>query len=130
MKTKEEIKDWLLENAVDEDGNLDLCYLDFSSFNGDVYISNMKVQKNLFQYSQEAKGNLWQCDQKTQGNLYQSYQKVGMDLFQDAQEAGRDLFQYGQEAKGEFLTQTLKDDEEYKIDEYNDTYIVKKEKGN
>ena len=35
MKNKEEIKEWLLKNAVDEDGDLNLSELDFSDFAGD-----------------------------------------------------------------------------------------------
>lgn len=37
MKTKEEIKRWLLRHCVDKDGDLDLSCLDFSDFGGDVY---------------------------------------------------------------------------------------------
>lgn len=44
-KAKQEIRDWLLENATDDEGNLDLSDLDFSNFNGNVLIDNMKVKK-------------------------------------------------------------------------------------
>ena len=36
MKTSTEIRNWLLENAVDFDGDLMLHGLDFSDFKGDV----------------------------------------------------------------------------------------------
>ena len=47
-KSKKEIRDWLLENCVDENGDLALMYLDFSDFEGNVYISYMKVKKVYF----------------------------------------------------------------------------------
>ena len=49
MKTKEQIKKWLLENCVSESGKLDLSGLDFSDFDETVDISKMKVKKNLLQ---------------------------------------------------------------------------------
>ena len=71
MKNKEEIKEWLLRNAVDEDGDLNLSGLDFSDFAGDVYISEMKVKGDLYQRDQEVKGDLIQKYQKVEGSLYQ-----------------------------------------------------------
>ena len=70
MKTIQEIRDWLLENAVDEEGDLYLIGLDLSNFDGDVYISNMKVKKSLHQDNQEVGEN-----------LYQENQNVGKDFF-------------------------------------------------
>ena len=61
MKSKTEIRNWLLENAVDEYGDLDINGLDFSEFDGDVLIIGMEV-----------KGNVIISGMKTQGNLYQS----------------------------------------------------------
>ena len=72
MKTKTEIREWLLDNAVDEDGDLDLSGLDFSDFEVDVYIGNMKVQ-----------GSLDQCGQKVQGNLYNENNKYGEYLYEE-----------------------------------------------
>lgn len=72
MKTKEEIRDWLLENAVDHDGDLMLENLDFSDFDGDVYIDCMKV-----------KGDLTQSYQEVKGNLYNRYNKYGVYLYEE-----------------------------------------------
>lgn len=83
MKTKEEIREWLLDNAVDEYGDLDLSGLDFSDFEVDVYISNMKVQGNLFQSGQEVQGSLDQCGQKVQGHLYNKNNKYGEYLYEE-----------------------------------------------
>lgn len=74
MKSKKEIKQWLLENCVDEKGNLDLSGLNFSDFEGNINISCMKVKKHLYQ-GHQAVG----------GNLFQSWQAVAGDLFQDEQ---------------------------------------------
>lgn len=49
MKTKKEIKKWLLENCVNNLGNLDLSGLDFSDFKGNVIIGQMKVKWSLDQ---------------------------------------------------------------------------------
>ena len=76
MKTKVEIRDWLLENAVDDDGDLDITNLDFSDFDGDVFIGGMKVKGILYQDGQEVRGNLYQSSQEVKSNLFQRNQKV------------------------------------------------------
>ncbi|MEG0282570.1 MAG: hypothetical protein RR662_05275 [Clostridia bacterium] len=91
MKTKQEIKEWILENCVDKNGDLDLSNLDFTDFKGDINISGMLVKRNL----------------------YQDYQEVGWNLYQSHQKASR-LFQHSQKVEGLFTTQLLKEDEEYK----------------
>lgn len=84
MKSKAEIKKFLLENCVDEDGNLDLSDLDFSDFEGKIVcISNWKVKKDLYQYSQKVGGDLIQDCQEVYGGLWQSQQKVCGKLYQD-----------------------------------------------
>lgn len=80
MKTKQEIRDWLLENAVNDLGALDLSDLDFSNFDGDVYINKMKVKKSLYQAFQDVGESLWQCYQNAGENLYQDCQTVGKDF--------------------------------------------------
>lgn len=80
MKSKEYIKKWLLENAVDDKGDLILSDLDFSDFDGNVFISHMKVKRSLFQSHQEVGGDLLQNDQIVAENLYQDNQNVGEDF--------------------------------------------------
>ena len=75
MKTKDEIKNWLLENCIDSFGNLDLSELDFSDFE--------KLKGNLYQDYQEVKGSLYQNGQKVSGDLWQDCQKVEGTIFQD-----------------------------------------------
>lgn len=90
MKSKEEIKQWLLENCVDKKGNLDLIGLDFSDFEGDVFIGDMRVKKDLYQQYQ-----------KVDGHLFQNYQEVGCTLWQDEQKVGNNLYQCHQNVKGD-----------------------------
>ena len=81
MKTIEEIRDWLLANAVDDKGDLILSELDLSNFNGDVYINRMKVKKSLWQDCQEIGESLWQDCQYVGENLHQDFQTVGKEFY-------------------------------------------------
>lgn len=94
MKSKQEIRDWLLENAVNENGTLDLSELDLSDFDGDVYIDFMKVKKNLHQCCQNVGGDLLQHNQKVGENLYQTNQKVGKNLWQAFQNVGEEFYNH------------------------------------
>ena len=53
MKTKEEIKDWLLENAVNEYGTLDLSGLDFTDKKISVNLSEMEDKVTCFKGSKK-----------------------------------------------------------------------------
>lgn len=72
----EELVKFLIENRTDDYGDLDLMDLDFSNFEGNIYISGMMVKKNLHQDNQCVKGNLYQDNQQVEGNLVQYCQKV------------------------------------------------------
>ena len=74
--SNEELVKFLIENRTDDDGDLDLMDLDFSNFEGNIYISGMMVKKNLNQDNQCVKGNLYQHNQQVEGNLVQYCQKV------------------------------------------------------
>lgn len=76
MKNNKEIRDWILENCVDYNGDIDLSNLDFSGFDGNVDISHMKVKKDLSQGNQEVGGSLWQNYQKVGEYLYNNNLKV------------------------------------------------------
>lgn len=104
MKTKEEIKRWLLENCLDEKGKLDLSGLDFSDLDADVDLSGMKVNGDLHQDRQEVDGDLFQGEQKVEGNIDQSTHEVNGDLFQCEQKVKGMLIQSHQEV-GEVLDQ-------------------------
>ena len=103
MKTKKEIKKWLLENCVNKYGDLDLSELDFSDFDGNVSVGHMKVKNNLVQDDQE----------------------VGLSLIQNYQGVGKDLFQDGQKVKDSFFDHKLADDEEWKA---HDNFVVRGKK--
>ena len=55
MKSKEEIKKWLLENAVNKRGELDLSGLDFSGFTGSLDFSGIKTRYTIYNYEQKAR---------------------------------------------------------------------------
>ena len=93
MKTIKEIKEWLLRNAVDEDGDLNLSGLDLSDFEGNVKLSSMKVKGNLSQGHQQVEGDLIQRYQNVKGDLIQNSQEVEGDLYQNSQEVKGDLYQ-------------------------------------
>lgn len=99
--TIDDLKQIMLNNFVDEYGNLDLSGLDFSDFDKDVIISRMKVKGNLWQEHQIVGKNLNQFHQKVSENLYQEYQIVKGNLFQCEQEVKRNLYQDYQEVNGD-----------------------------
>lgn len=124
MRSPETIKQWLLKNCVDKEGNLDISNLDFSDFNGDVYFSHIKVKQTLYQFGQEVKGDLRQSfqhvngkivqnQQTTDSDLYQNYQVVKGNLYQFIQSVKGDLEQYGQTVKGKFINHKLSKNEHW-----------------
>ena len=100
MKSIKYLRDYILENYVNEFGNLDIQGLDFSEFDGNVYIGGMKVRGHLFQDGHKVQGNLYQGGQKVEGNLYQGGQEVQGSLYQGGQEVQGNLFQSVQEVQG------------------------------
>ena len=93
MKTTEELRNYLLNNCVDEYGNLVLNDLDFSDFEGDVEINCMKVRGSLFQSRYVVKGSLFQHSQVVNGNLHQSRQEVQGNLYNENNKYGGRLFE-------------------------------------
>ena len=59
-----------------------MCDLDFSDFNGDVYIGYMKVKGDLYQNGHEVQGNLYQSNNEAQGSLHNKNNKYGGDLYE------------------------------------------------
>lgn len=83
MLTKKEIKNWLLENCVNEIGVLDLRGLDFSDFDGVVDISHMNVKIRLFQGCQKVGGDIFQYGNCAGGDIFQEEQTAGGCVIQD-----------------------------------------------
>ena len=79
-KTIEEVRDWLLENRVDIHGDLDLVGLDFSDFDGNVYIDGMKVKRDLMQNEHKVQGDLYQDGHEIKGDYYSKGIKVKGDI--------------------------------------------------
>lgn len=115
MKSKEEIKKWILKNCVNKLGNIDLTGLDFSDFDGSVFISNMIV-----------KGSLCQRYQKVGGKLSQELQEVDGDLFQHGQIVGGSLYQMCHDVAGELLSHKLEDNDEEWDNSDSDLYVRRK----
>lgn len=70
--TIKDLEKIMLDNFVNEYGDLYISRLDFSDFDGDVYINIMKVKKNLYQNWQKVGGDLIQDNQKVGGYLRQN----------------------------------------------------------
>ena len=95
---------WILENCVDEYGDIRLDNLDFSNFDGDIHIGNLKVKKSLYQNHQRVGEKLEQdCQvvgrdlvqscQVVRGNLEQQYQEVNGSLNQSCQDGAEIIYQ-------------------------------------
>lgn len=96
----EEVKKWLVENRTDENGNLNLSGLDFSDFDGDVLIGDMKVKKSLNQS--------WQ---KVGGDLRQNYQEAGGRKFYDFGSLNADFRKVSPAERGELIIQLFGEDD-------------------
>ena len=116
-KTIEEVRDYLLENRVDEHGDLNLMGLDFSDFGGDVHISRMNVQGDLFQSVHKVQGDLYQSSHNVQGDLAQSYHKVQGDLFQSYHNVQGDLYQNEHEIQGNYYSKGIEVKGDIEFDE-------------
>src|SRR5690554_4787196 len=93
MSKIDKLRDYLLENYVNEWGDLDLIGLDFSEFDGDILIGGMKVKGDLLQDYQKVQGDLFQGNQTVQGGLFQSRQKVQGNLHNRFSECGGILYE-------------------------------------
>lgn len=113
MKKMEELRNYLLENYVDKYGDLALSGLDFSEFEGDVCIDNMKVKGHLYQHGHRVQGQLYQHGHEVGGHLFQKGHEVQGNLDQSYQKARGNLYnlhsQYGGELSETPSTQLLKE---------------------
>jgi uncharacterized protein YjbI with pentapeptide repeats len=100
--TKKELVKLLVDNFKDEVGNLDLSGLDFTNEDLNcVIISEMKVNRHLFQNRQQVQGSLWQDEQEVSGSIWQSNQTVKGNLYQNRQQVKRELWQGNQKVEGD-----------------------------
>ena len=91
MKKIEELKEYLLENFVDEKGNLVISGLDLSEFKGDIWREGWIVKGNLKQDSNKVGGDLEQYGNIVEGHLQQRSNKVKGNLYQGNNTLGGDL---------------------------------------
>jgi len=80
---KKEIRDWIIQHCKNKNGDIDLDGLDFSQFNGDVFIGHMKVKHDLHQGSQTAGSYILQSNQTAGSYIFQSNQTARWMLLQD-----------------------------------------------
>ena len=108
--TNVELRDLLIENCLDKNGDLVFCNIDLSEFKGKVYLTGWKVggsadlsywdvKGNLYQNCQTVNGNLYQ-DCQTAKNIYQYSQIVTGDLDQNSQTVNGNLYQRCQIVNG------------------------------
>lgn len=64
MKTKEQIKEWLIKNALNKDGEIDLSNINFEGIK--INFSGIKAE-NINNMRQEAKQKIWNDEQKALG---------------------------------------------------------------
>ena len=105
MKTIKELKEYLLENFVDEDGDLRLGDLDLSEFDGNVWADHWKVKRSLSQSNNKVGGYLYQGYNEVKGSLRHSWNKVEGDLYQANNKVEGSLDQSGNEVKGKSVNE-------------------------
>lgn len=112
----EEKRDWLLENCVNEAGDLVICDIDLSKFKGKVYLTGWKVGGDVDLTFWKVQGDLYQHCQRVNGNLYQSFQ-TAKNLHQSCQIVSKDL-----------ISQKLKEDEEWVSFQGSDCAVIRAKK--
>lgn len=109
MLSNEKIKQWLLKNCVNEYGDLHLSDLDFSDFDGDIFIDHWKVKGSLYQLGHEVGESLCQSNHKVGGILNQNSQTVGRNLYQENHIVKGKLCQSTQQVKGKIYVNSKED---------------------
>lgn len=112
-----ELRDLLLKNCLDENGDLVISDIDLSKFKGKVILSGWTVGGSVDLSYWDVKGNLYQYCQEVNGDLYQSCQIVNGNIFQDSQKVGKDL-----------ISQKLKEDEEWVDFQGSDCAVIRAKK--
>lgn len=76
---REEIRNWILENCVDRFGNIDLSYLDFSDFKGDIKIEGWLIGNNFYCRNNSVNNDGFFEYNVIRGNLYDTSNTIGKD---------------------------------------------------
>mgnify|MGYP000920153857 CR=1 FL=1 len=106
----EELRDLLLENCVNDNGDLVISNIDLSEFKGNVILDGWTVGGSGFVDLSfwEVKGNLYQRCQKVNGDLYQSYQSA-KNIYQGFQTA-KNIYQSYQNVRAKKLKEISLDE--------------------
>ena len=82
MKTKTQIKNWILENCIDKNGTIDLGNIDF----GDRRINLSEIRAiKIFNNYQKAK-EIYNTHQKAQ-EIYNNYQEAKNEIYNGYQKS-------------------------------------------
>lgn len=102
-KTKEETVKWLLENRIDEDGNINISNLDFGEFKGNLLMDGMRLKRNIDQSQHENEGYIYQYGHKNKGHILQGGHENRDDVLQSAHANKGDISQSRHGNKGNIL---------------------------
>ena len=83
--TKKELVHIIIENFVDEDGNINLSGLDFSEYKGDVILNGLKSGGSIYEIHQSAEKDIVQYCQTARKNIMQVCQMAGKEINQIGQ---------------------------------------------
>ena len=137
MKTKQEIKKWLLENCQDKNGDLVIRDIDLSDFKGKVILKGWTVGGSVDLSHWEVNGDLKQSYQKVNGDLEQDSHTVNGDLYQSWQTAeniyqsyqtAENLNQGWQNVSKDLISQKLKENEEWVSFQGSDRVVIRAKK--
>ena len=106
MKSKEEIKTWLLENATNQEGQIDISNIDFGD--REVILDEIKAvciynrrqeAKSIENYNQKADTWILNDYQKAKERIYNGPQEAGEMILNDYQKAEKTISNKEQEAE-------------------------------
>ena len=132
-----ELRDLLLENCLNENGDLVISDIDLSDFKGKVILKGWTVGGSVDLSHWEVNGDLKQSYQKVNGDLEQDSHTVNGDLYQSWQTAeniyqsyqtAENLYQGWQNVSKDLISQKLKEDEEWVSFHGSDRAVIRAKK--
>lgn len=73
--TINELRDIIIENFKNKQGNVEISGLDFSNFDGYIDIGGMRVKGNLHQSGHRVEGDLFQSRHEVKGEIFEGNHK-------------------------------------------------------
>ena len=132
-----ELRDLLLENCLNENGDLVISDIDLSDFKGKVILKGWTVGGSVDLSHWEVNGDLKQSYQKVNGDLEQDSHTVNGDLYQSWQTAeniyqsyqtAENLNQGWQNVSKDLISQKLKENEEWVSFQGSDRVVIRAKK--